>query len=125
MKVGNQEVFGWITTGQIEGPPQAPRIIPKFEENGSFWSSLTNSRYKTTANGIPLCAPLESMIRDHRSRYYDTIQQCNAAGEFTEFISFVLQMIDSAIITTSGIVCIRNLSLQSSEGSKKSLSQTL
>ena len=42
------------------------------------------------------------MIRDHRSHYYETINHCNEAGESTEFIGFVMQMIETVLADHTG-----------------------
>ncbi|MFO7985937.1 MAG: Fic family protein [Desulfatiglandaceae bacterium] len=60
---------------------------------GRLWQTLILGHWNPAFRMLPL----ESMIRDHRSRYYDTIQYCNASGESTEFIIFVLQMIETVL----------------------------
>ncbi|MDZ7700325.1 MAG: Fic family protein [Deltaproteobacteria bacterium] len=65
---------------------------------GRLWQTLILGHW----NPVFRMLPLESMIRDHRSRYYDTIQHCNAAGESTEFIIFVLQMIEEVLADHAG-----------------------
>lgn len=41
--------------------------------------------------------PIESMIKRNQNEYYKAIQDCNNAGESTEFIEFMLKMIDNTI----------------------------
>ena len=41
--------------------------------------------------------PIESMIKKNQEEYYTVIQNCNNAGESTEFIEFMLKMIDNTI----------------------------
>ena len=41
--------------------------------------------------------PIESMIRKNQEEYYKAIQNCNNAGESTEFIEFMLKIIDDTI----------------------------
>jgi len=41
--------------------------------------------------------PIESMIKKNQQEYYTAIQNCNDSGESTEFIEFMLKMIDSTI----------------------------
>lgn len=60
---------------------------------GRLWQTLILSAW----NPIFRVLPLESMIRDHRSHYYEAINQCNQADESTKFIDFVLQMIQAVL----------------------------
>ena len=41
--------------------------------------------------------PIESMIKKNQEEYYTTIQNCNNAGNSTEFIEFMLKMINNTI----------------------------
>ena len=41
--------------------------------------------------------PIESMIRKNQEEYYKTIQNCNNAGESTEFVEFMLKIINDTI----------------------------
>ena len=41
--------------------------------------------------------PIENMIKKNQEEYYAAIQKCNNAGNSTEFIEFMLQMIDKTI----------------------------
>ena len=41
--------------------------------------------------------PIESMIKENQEDYYVAIQNCNKAGNSTEFIEFMLKIIDSSI----------------------------
>ena len=41
--------------------------------------------------------PIESMIKKNQEEYYTAIQNCNNAGNSTEFIEFMLKMIDNTI----------------------------
>ena len=41
--------------------------------------------------------PIESMIRKNQGEYYKTIQNCNNAGESTEFVEFMLKIINDTI----------------------------
>lgn len=44
-----------------------------------------------------LYLPIESMIKQNQQEYYSVIQNCNKAGNSTEFIEFMLKMINSTI----------------------------
>lgn len=41
--------------------------------------------------------PIESIIKENQEEYYTAIQNCNNTGNSTEFIEFMLKMIDSTI----------------------------
>lgn len=41
--------------------------------------------------------PIESMIKKNQEEYYKVIDNCNKAGNSTEFIEFMLKMIDNTI----------------------------
>ena len=41
--------------------------------------------------------PIESEIKKYQADYYKAIQNCNNHGESTEFIEFMLQMIDEVL----------------------------
>ena len=41
--------------------------------------------------------PIESMIKKNQEEYYTTIQNCNNAGNSTEFIEFMLKIINDTI----------------------------
>lgn len=41
--------------------------------------------------------PIESMIKKNQEEYYNAIQNCNIAGSSTEFIEFMLKIIDESV----------------------------
>lgn len=47
--------------------------------------------------------PIESMIKKNQNEYYKVIDNCNKAGNSTEFIEFMLKMISDTIDETSKI----------------------
>ena len=47
--------------------------------------------------------PIESMIKKNQNEYYKVIDNCNKAGNSTEFIEFMLKMISDTIDETSNI----------------------
>lgn len=60
---------------------------------GRLWQTLILSRWK------PLFAalPLESVIRDHRSAYYEALRESGDAGESTSFVEYALRMIHEVV----------------------------
>lgn len=65
---------------------------------GRLWQTVILGNW----NPIFYMLPLESMIRDNRTRYYETINRSNEAGESTEFIRFVLRMIEAVLADHAG-----------------------
>ncbi len=60
---------------------------------GRLWQTLILSRWRPVFASMPV----ESLIRDHRADYYAALNACNQAGESTQFIAFMLQMILHAL----------------------------
>lgn len=56
---------------------------------GRFWQSLLLYSYHDIFEYIPV----ESIIREHQQKYYNTLEDCDHAGESTKFIEFSLDMI--------------------------------
>ena len=75
-------------------------FIHPFEDGngriGRLWQTLILTRWK------PLFAdvPVESLIYERQSAYYETIRQSSAKGESTPFIVFMLEAILDAVIST-------------------------
>ena len=60
---------------------------------GRLWHTLLLSQW----NPIFAWLPVESMIHNHQEEYYAVINESNAAGESTVFITFMLAMIREAL----------------------------
>lgn len=56
---------------------------------GRLWHTLMLSKW----NPLFAWLPIESMIHDKQAEYYTTINNCNNAGNSTEFIAFMLGVI--------------------------------
>lgn len=63
---------------------------------GRLWHTLMLSRW----NPIFAWLPLESIIHDRQTEYYDAINESNLKGKSTPFILFILSAIRSAIMET-------------------------
>jgi Fic family protein len=65
-------------------------FIHPFEDGngriGRLWHTLILSRYHT----LFLHVPVESLIREQQSEYYDSLRHCDRVGESTAFIEFTL-----------------------------------
>ena len=53
---------------------------------GRFWQTMLLSRWK----GIFAWLPVETIVKEHQQEYYSVIAQCDAAGESSLFVEFML-----------------------------------
>ena len=60
---------------------------------GRYWQTMLLSRWK----GIFSWIPVETIVREHQQEYYSVIAKCDAAGESTQFVEFMLQCLFEAI----------------------------
>lgn len=78
-------------------------IHPFSDGNGRtarLWQNVILSKWKELFEYLPI----ESQIHKYQDNYYKAINNCNRKGESTEFIEFMLEMIDAVLdetITTS------------------------
>ncbi len=56
---------------------------------GRLWQSVMLKSFKELFTHIPI----ESMIRDNQSKYYEALEDSGSAGESTPFIEFMLEII--------------------------------
>lgn len=56
---------------------------------GRYWQTLLLSRWKE----IFAWLPVETIVKKYQQQYYKAIAQCDAKGDSTEFISFMLRCI--------------------------------
>jgi len=72
-------------------------FIHPFEDGngriGRFWHSLLLTNYQP----IFEFTPVESLIKDHQSKYYEVLGASDRAGESTAFIDFSLEMVHQAL----------------------------
>ena len=71
-------------------------IHPFHDGNGRtarIWQTVILSHWQKAFTYLPI----ESMIKKNQEEYYTVIQNCNNAGNSTEFIEFMLKMIDKTI----------------------------
>lgn len=71
-------------------------IHPFHDGNGRtarLWQTAILSNWEKAFTYLPI----ESMIKKNQEEYYTVIQNCNNVGESTEFIEFMLKMIDNTI----------------------------
>ena len=60
---------------------------------GRYWQTMLLSRWK----GIFSWIPVETIVKEHQQEYYSVIAKCDAAGESTLFIEFMLQCLLEAM----------------------------
>ena len=71
-------------------------IHPFHDGNGRtarIWQTAILSNWEKAFTYLPI----ESMIKKNQEEYYKVINNCNKAGESTEFIEFMLKMINDTI----------------------------
>lgn len=71
-------------------------IHPFHDGNGRtarIWQTAILSNWEKAFTYLPI----ESMIKKNQEEYYKVIDNCNKAGESTEFIEFILKMINDTI----------------------------
>lgn len=71
-------------------------IHPFSDGNGRtarLWQTAILSHWEKAFTYLPI----ESMIKKNQEEYYTAIQNCNNAGNSTEFIEFMLKMINNTI----------------------------
>ena len=71
-------------------------IHPFHDGNGRtarLWQTIILSHWEKAFTYLPI----ESMIKRNQEEYYAVIQNCNNVGDSTEFIEFMLKMIDNTI----------------------------
>ena len=71
-------------------------IHPFHDGNGRtarLWQTVILSHWEKAFKFLPI----ESMIKKNQEEYYTVIQNCNNVGNSTEFIEFMLKVIDKAV----------------------------
>ena len=60
---------------------------------GRFWQTILLSRWK----GIFAWLPVETIVKEHQQDYYNVIAQCDAVGNSTAFVEFMLKCLLDAM----------------------------
>lgn len=60
---------------------------------GRYWQTMLLSRWK----GLFAWLPVETIVKEHQQDYYNVIARCDAAGESTAFIEFILSCLLDAM----------------------------
>ena len=72
-------------------------IHPFTDGNGRtarLWQNIILSNWEEVFEYLPI----ESQIKDHQQEYYKSIANCNKKADSTEFIEFMLKMIDETLL---------------------------
>lgn len=56
---------------------------------GRFWQTVMLTEYDSIFSYLPI----ESLIKDNQNKYYNTLEKFDHAGDCTEFIEFILNLI--------------------------------
>ena len=65
---------------------------------GRYWQTMLLARWK----GIFAWIPVETIVKEHQQEYYDVIAKCDAAGNSTAFIEFMLRCLLDAMNQIEG-----------------------
>ena len=103
-----RELFDWMKKNDKEIHPlilssifhyEFVFIHPFSDGNGRtvrLWQNIILSKWKELFEYLPI----ESQIHKYQDDYYKSINNCNHSGESTEFIEFILKMIDEVLDET-------------------------
>ena len=100
------ELFDWMKSNKDKVNPlimssvfhyEFVFIHPFADGNGRtsrLWQNVILSNWE----GIFEYVPIESQIKKYQEEYYKAINNCNSKGDSTEFIEFMLKMIDETLL---------------------------
>ena len=101
------QLFDWMKTNKDKIHPLILSSIFHYEflfihpfrdgngRTARLWQNVILSHWETLFEYVPI----ESEIKKYQEDYYNIIQNCNSKGESTEFIEFMLKMIDEVLDT--------------------------
>ena len=103
-----KQLFNWMKSGEEEIHPLIVSSIfhyefvfihPFSDGNGRMarlWQNIILSKWKELFEYLPI----ELQIKKYQEEYYKAINNCNHKGESTEFVEFILKMIDEVLDET-------------------------
>ncbi len=101
-----KQLFGWMKNNKDKINPlilssvfhyEFVFIHPFSDGNGRtsrLWQNIILSNWEEIFEYVPI----ESQIKKYQDNYYKVINNCNKAGNSTEFIEFILKMIDETLL---------------------------
>lgn len=97
------DLFAWIKTTKTHPLVSSCVFHYEFEfihpfadgngRMGRFWQTALLSRF----NPVFLWLPVETIVKKHQQAYYNVIAECDAKGDSTKFIEFMLRCIKQSI----------------------------
>lgn len=75
-------------------------FIHPFEDGNGRMGRLWQTRILMEINPLFEFVPIEAAIKHHQSEYYFILERCDNKGNSTEFIEFMLALIDSSLKET-------------------------
>lgn len=99
------QLFNWMKSQKEEIHPLILSSIFHYEflfihpfrdgngRTARLWQNVILSNWEPLFEYVPI----ESEIKKYQEDYYKVIQSCNSKGESTEFIEFILKMIDEVL----------------------------
>lgn len=98
-----EQLFGWLKDSKVNPLISSAVFHYEFEfihpfsdgngRMGRFWQTLILSHYHPSFTFFPI----ESIIKERQETYYKTLSACDAEGECTRFIEFMLECILEAV----------------------------
>ena len=97
------ELFEWVSTTDTH--PLVSSCVFHYElefihpfadgngRMGRYWQTLLLARWKNLFAWLPV----ETIVKEHQQEYYDAIAKCDAKGDSTDFIAFMLQCLHDAV----------------------------
>ena len=101
-----KELFDWMKSNKEKVNPlimssvfhyESVFIHPFADGNGRtsrLWQNVILSNWEEIFEYVPI----ESQIKKYQEDYYKVINNCNSKGDSTEFIEFMLKMIDETLL---------------------------
>lgn len=97
------ELFEWVSTTDTH--PLVSSCVFHYElefihpfadgngRMGRYWQTVLLTRWK----GLFAWLPVETIVKEHQQEYYDAIAKCDAKGDSTDFIAFMLECLHDTV----------------------------